>query len=488
MTPTRLRLLVVHDDRAFLTLIGTAAIEAGFEVSTADTAAHAIAQLRHRPAHLVLFDLDMPGSTGLDVLTDIRDVNPGTRVVLVGRDRSHQCAVEAVNLGAIDYLTKPVDVTRVQRILSLVRDEMTKRRLLLELESEIAQRLEVCGMVGRGPAMHHVFSLVRRLAPHARAALISGEAGTGKELTARALHQLGPRSEAPFLVVNCSAAVETLLESELFGHVTGAFAGAASDRAGLFETAAGATIFLDHIGDLSPAVQARLLPVLTSGTFERVGSADARVTDIHIIAATARDLRSEVAAGRFLGDLYDVLSTASINLPALCNRADDIPYLCASFVRSFARRFNKTLNGVTPGAERVLMSAAWEGNVGQLRHVLERACMLAEGEFISETELEQVMRPSLATATAALQAWTSGIHADVPAPLIKIEREHIARTLDAVNGNKVVAARLLGISRRAFYRQLERHGLHTRIPAVRDAGRASHSRPGDAALAPVHRS
>jgi DNA-binding NtrC family response regulator len=474
MDNQRPRLLVVDDDRAILTLIGTLALSEGFDVATTTTGEEAMQQLRQRPAELVLLDLRMPGVTGLDVLRSIRDITPRCKVVLMTGFATIDSAVEAVKLGALDYLTKPFDLQRLRHLLASVREEAAQRREVLTIESDLAQRLEFCGMVGRGPAMQEVFGLIRRLAPHVRTALISGETGTGKELVARALHTLGPRHSRRFVTVNCSAVVETLFESELFGHMRGAFTGATEHKAGLFETADGGTLFLDEVGELPLPVQAKLLRVIEEGEVQRVGSLEPRKIDVRLIAATNRDLLAEVAAGRFRNDLYYRLNIVEIRLPRLSERREDIPYLTAAFVRGFAQRFSKPLVGLTPGAERMLAEASWDGNVRQLRNVIERACILAEGEFVGEADLSGSMREQrLVTmphpAIAALPP--VAVRPDnSPAPLVEVEREHIIRTLQQVRGNKAVAARLLGISRRAFYRQLERHGLHRRIPV---SGRAA---------------
>src|ERR687896_52328 len=246
-------------------------------------------------------------------------------------------------------------------------------------------------MIGRGPVMQDLFGMIRRLAPHVRTVLITGETGTGKELVARAMHKLGPRSAKRFSTVNCSAVVGTLFESELFGHVRGAFTGATDNKAGLFEVADGGTLFLDEIGELPLAVQAKLLRVLEEGEVQRVGSLEPRKVDVRVIAATNRDLRAEVGAGRFRNDLYYRLNIVEIKLPPLRERREDVPYLTAAFVRNFSQRFSKPLVGLTPGAERLLADAAWDGNVRQLRNVIERACILAEGDFVTEPDLEGSM-------------------------------------------------------------------------------------------------
>ena len=268
--------------------------------------------------------------------------------------------------------------------------------------------------------------------------------------------------------MNCSAVVETLFESELFGHVRGAFTGATDHKAGLFETADGGTLFLDEVGELPPGVQAKLLRVLEEGEVQRVGSLEPKKIDVRVIAATNRDLMVEVAAGRFRSDLYYRLNIVEVRLPPLRERREDIPYLTAAFVRGFSQRFGKPLVGLTPGAERLLADAAWNGNVRQLRNVIERACILSEGDFVAEADLSGSMleERSVHAPSPAAAAMTSAVasRGDATAPLIEVEREHIVKTLQQVRGNKAVAARLLGISRRAFYRQLERHGLHQRVP------------------------
>ena len=455
----RPRLLVVDDDRTILALIRSVALTEGFDVATTDDAADALVQLHKRPADLFLLDLQLPGVNGLDILRSVHDINSRCKVVLMSAFGSMEHAVEAVKLGATDYLTKPFDLARLRQVLRDVRDEGEQRRAVLNLELDLAQRLEFCGMIGRGAAMQDVFAMVRRLAPHATTVLVKGEPGTGKELVARAFHRLGPRSHQRFVTVNCLAMGEAQFESELFGHVRGAFAGA-TDRVGILESADGATVFLDEVAELPLPVQARLLRLLETNELERMGSVMPRRADVRVIAATNRDLPALVASGRFMSELLCRLSVVELALPPLRERREDIPFLTAAFVRAFSHRFNKALTGLTPGAERMLAEAPWHGNVRQLRNVLERACILADGDVVVEANLAGVLRTQPPPASRAALPLT-----DAPAPLHTVEREHIVRTLQQVRGNKAVAARLLGISRRAFYRQLERHGLHQRVAA-----------------------
>jgi DNA-binding NtrC family response regulator len=443
-------LLVVDDDPGVLSLLGRFAAREGFEVVPCQGGIEALQQVRERHADLALVDLRMPDVGGLDVISRIRDIDPHCHIILMSGHATIETAVEAIKRGAIDCLPKPLDFERLRRAFAEAKDEAEQRRSLLAVESDVARQLEFCGMIGRGPAMQELFALVRRLAPHVRTALITGETGTGKELVARALHQIGPRRTRRFVTVNCSAVVETLFESELFGHVRGAFTGATETKAGLFEAADGGTLFLDEVGELSPAVQAKLLRVIETGEVQRVGSLEPRRVDVRIIAATNRSLAADAAASRFRSDLYYRLNVVEIVLPPLHDRREDIPYLTAAFVKEFAQTFGKEISGLTPAAERMLVNAPWPGNVRELRNVLERACMLAESEFVTERELSG----SLRTAVPAPFALPGVLQTQPP-----VDRERLLSALEEARGNKAVAARRLGLSRRAFYRRLEQFGL-----------------------------
>jgi DNA-binding NtrC family response regulator len=462
----------VDDEQGILDVVGRFARRAGFEVVACSGGREAIAQLQTRRADLVMVDLRMPDVGGLDVLRAIRETDPHCQAVLMTGYASVDTAVEAIKLGAMDYLSKPLDFGRLELMLTGVREETERRRSVLAMEGDLARRLEFCGMIGRGPVMQELFGMIRRLAPHVRTALITGETGTGKELVARALHRTGPRRERRFVTVNCSAVVETLFESELFGHVRGAFTGATDNKPGLFELADGGTLFLDEIGELPLSVQAKLLRVLELGEVHRVGSLDPRRVNVHVIAATNRDLRTEVAAGRFRSDLYYRLNVVEVRLPPLRDRREDIPYLTAAFVRESSERLQKPLIGLTPGAERLLTAAAWEGNVRELRNVIERACILADGDFITERELAVSMPP--APAAPPVSAQVAGAAPATAAAgdsdlLVNVERDHIQRALVRAGGNKKAAAKMLGLSRRALYRRLERLDLAATISRRRDS-------------------
>ncbi len=469
----RPQLLVVDDELPVLRVIERLAAKAGFDVVTCASGTEAMRILMRRPADLAMVDLRMPDVNGLDLLRQIRTGVPGCEVILMTGYAAVDSAVEAIKLGAREYLTKPFDFDRLRQLLGDIRLELERRVQVVALESQVARQLEFCGMLGRSPVMQEVFSLIQRLAPHAKVVLLSGETGTGKELAARAFHQAGPRRNRPFVTINCSAVVDTLFESELFGHARGAFTGAVESKPGMFEAAQGGTLFLDEIGELPLSVQAKLLRVLENGEVQRVGSLQSRRVDVSVIAATNRDLRAEVAAGRFRGDLFYRLNVVELTLPPLRDRREDIPYLTAAFMRDCAERMRKAVSGLTPGAERVLLGARWEGNIRELKNVIERAVMLTDGTLVSERELSGAFGPETGSAARARRADPLQRGGEAPGQLDEIERAHILTVLRQVNGNRMAAARVLGISRRALYRRLERHQLVDEAPRPASARRLS---------------
>jgi DNA-binding NtrC family response regulator len=468
-TVARPLLLVVDDEVPVLKVVERLAARTGFDVITCASGADAMRTLMRKPADLAMLDLRMPDVNGLDLLREIRRAVPGCEVILMTGYAAVDSAVEAIKLGAREYLTKPFDFDRLRQVLESIRAEIERRAQIVALESQVARQVEFCGMIGRSPVMQEVFSLIQRLAPHAKVVLISGETGTGKELAARAFHQAGTRRHKPFVTVNCSAVVDTLFESELFGHVRGAFTGAVESKAGVFEAAQGGTLFLDEVGELPLSVQAKLLRALEFGEVQRVGSLQPKRVDVTVVAATNRDLRAEVAAGRC--DLFYRLNVVEVVLPPLRDRREDIPYLTAAFMRDSAARTRKPLQSLTPAAERLLHGARWDGNVRELKNVIERACILADGALLSERELAGAFGPDRADVAPAYRQPGAAVPrlrapetTDAPAPLEAIERQHILDVLRQVNGNRMAAAKLLGISRRALYRRLDRHHLTGEAP------------------------
>jgi two-component system response regulator HydG len=443
-------LLLVDDDHQIRQLLSEVGRREGFDVLEAADGAAALEMLQRRHMDLVLLDLHMPRGNGLDVLRSVRKSGSSAQIALMSGGAAVEDAVEAIKLGATEYFAKPLDMPRVRALLAAMRKQFQDRNSLLDADAMLAERLEVCGMIGRSPAMRELFSVISRLAPHARTVLITGETGTGKELVARALHELGPRKHKKLLTVNCSAVVETLFESELFGHVRGAFTGANHDKAGVFEVANAGTVFLDEVGELPPGAQAKLLRALENGEVQRVGSVEARKVDVRVIAATNRPLDTAIAAGRFRSDLYYRLNVVEIAVPPLRERSEDVPYLTAAFVKRFSREFAKPITGLTEGAEERLVKWPWPGNVRELRNMIERACLLCEGHLLTEGDLAR----SLSDRSTA------------PAPMIDEEpagppptADAVRAALDDTGGNKSLAARRLGISRRALYRLLDKYGV-----------------------------
>lgn len=454
-------LLVVDDDPGILGLVDRFATDLGFSVVRENNGRAALASLPRTKPDGAIVDVGMTDVDGLSVLREIKAADPQSQVILMTGAASVDSAIEAIKAGALDYITKPFDLDRLRELLITVRKTIERRETLLRIDADVARQFEFYGLIGRSPGMQELFDSVRRFAPYARTVLVTGETGTGKELVAKALHRLGPRRERKLVTVNCSAVVETLFESELFGHMRGAFTGATDNKTGLFEHAHTGTIFLDEIGELPMPLQAKMLRAVELGEVQRVGSLENRRADVYAIAATNRDLRVESATGRFRSDLYFRLSMIELHIPPLRDRRDDIPYLTAAFVREFATKLDRPIKGITPAAERLLYHAPWPGNVRELRNVIERACILTDSRIVTERELASAMSVSLASQNGGRAhngSLDSGTDAD-PALMSTAQRDQITRVLRQVNGNKAAAAKQLGISRRSLYRWLDRLGI-----------------------------
>jgi DNA-binding NtrC family response regulator len=440
-----LRIVAIDDDQQHLKFIASVLSQENVVVSTTVDAKEGFELVQKEHPHLVLVDLVMPGMNGMELLARIMESDPATEVVMLTGEYCTESAVEAIQKGASDYLTKPVDVEKLQQRVDALLLEMRKRQRCLELENELLENSQFSAMVGHSPVMLELFHRIRRVAKHFRTVLITGETGVGKELAAQALHQLSPVATGPFVTCNCSAVVESLAESELFGHVRGAFTGAVQDRSGVFEAANGGTVFLDEVGELSPSLQAKLLRVLQNQEIQRVGSPVTRRVDIRVIAATHRDLPSLVKDKGFREDLFYRLSMVQIKLPALAQRKEDLPLLERYFVKRFAQQYNKPLGGITRRAQALLAKHSWPGNVRELENVLGSACMMTEGNTIDVGDLPEYIRERQANETQPEEPL---------AALDQVERTHALRVLESVNGNKVRAAELLGISRTKLYRIL----------------------------------
>jgi DNA-binding NtrC family response regulator len=447
------RVLVADDDADVLSALRLLLKSEGFEVETVTSPARVLAALEARDFDAALIDLNYArdttsGAEGLELLARIRSLDPTLPVVVMTAWGSVEGAVAAVRRGARDYVQKPWDNERLLHTLRTQIELGTALRVGHRLESEnhLLRREGVPEMIAMSAAMRPVIELMNRVGPSEANVLITGEHGTGKELIARILHASSPRSARSLVTVNMGGLSEGVFESELFGHVKGAFTGAQVDRVGRFELADGGTLFLDEIANVPLPQQAKLLRVLQTGEFERVGSSRTRSADVRLISATNVDLRAEVAAGRFREDLLFRIETVEIRLPPLRERREDIPALAAFFLERHARRYRKTLQGFDSAALEALLAHPWPGNVRELEHAVERAVLLARDEQLHAGDLG--LRPAEA-GTAALEQLT----------LDEMERMLIERALKRHDGNVSDAARALGLSRSALYRRLERHGL-----------------------------
>lgn len=439
------RLVAIDDDLQSLRLIRTILDQKGLEIFLASDGQTGMELVRHKHPQIVLLDLKMPKVSGMELLEQIIQVDPGTDVMLVTADYSPESAVEAIQKGACDYLIKPFLPEKLrQRIDQLLADARTRQRSL-QLEHELLEAYQFEGIVGRSPLMLDVFHRIRRVAPHFRSVLVTGETGTGKELVARALHRLSPVSKGPFVACNCSAVAESLFESELFGHVKGAFTGASQEKAGFFEYAHEGTLLLDEIGEMSLGMQAKLLRVLETQEIQRVGSPASRKVNVRIVAATNRDLPALVAERAFREDLYYRLSTMEIKLPALTDRKEDLLLLHRHFVELFAAQYKKRISGLTRRAQNLLVRYHWPGNVRELQNVIGHACMMTEAEVIDIHDFPPHLRD---------QKPEDMLSDKDLLPLEEMQRRYARRVVEQMGGNKSQAAKILGISRSTLYQLL----------------------------------
>jgi DNA-binding NtrC family response regulator len=440
------KILAIDDDPAFLGVIAAALANDQVEILTTTDGKAGIEIFRRARPRIVLVDLVMPEIDGMEVLRTIITEDPATEVILITGNYSTDSAVEAIQNGACDYLPKPLNVERLRsRVDALIADaELRKKTFQLDTELADAYRFE--GIIGRSPLMLEVFAKIRRIAPHFRTVLITGETGTGKELIARALHQRSPVKSNSFVVVNCSAIVQTLVESELFGHTKGAFTGAQQDKLGVFEYANGGTVFLDEIGELPLETQAKLLRVLQNQEIQRVGSPAPRAVNIHVIAATNRDLRRMVSEGKFREDLFYRLSMIEIKLPRLVDRKEDLPLLQRHFVAKFANEYRKPVTGITRRAQICLGRHYWPGNVRELENVIGNACMMVDANIIDILDLPESVRMQPENGSDA--RGFDLISFD------ELQRRHLLYILRRVGGNKARAAEILGVCRTTVYEML----------------------------------
>lgn len=442
--------LIVDDDRN--TREGLArALQRHYTVRLAEDAARALDQLADDEVDLVLSDLRMPGLDGLGLLRRIQAQHPATACILLTAYGSVESAVEAMKQGAYDFLVKPVNLDHLDMLIAraLRSREMEARNR--DLQAQLDQKYRMENIVGDSPAMHHLFDILRQAAPTSATVLIQGPSGTGKELVAHAIHRLSNRAQGPFVAVHCASLSPTLLESELFGHERGAFTGAQTRRKGRFEMADGGTLFLDEISEIDPTIQVKMLRVLESRNFERVGGNESVEVDIRLIAATNRNLQEYVSQGKFREDLFFRLSVVDINLPSLSERAGDIPLLCSHFLKEFAEREGKTGMSITPDALALLGAYAWPGNVRELRNTIEKMAVLGAGSRLTARDVPANIREA---ARGRLPVRNASL---IGGSLADTEREKILAVLQKQKGNRTRAAVELGISRRTLHRKLNEY-------------------------------
>ncbi|HXX74574.1 MAG TPA: sigma-54 dependent transcriptional regulator [Nitrospiraceae bacterium] len=441
-------ILVVDDDVEMRALVHDVLKARGHQVTTAGNGQEALIQLAQTDFAVVLTDLRMKGMEGTELLAEIKRLYPDTGVILMTAFGSVETAVEAMKHGASDYLTKPVKSDEIVRVVERVVREAALRREVSRLRKEVHKEYSFHQILGKSKAIQGVFDLIRRVADSPTNVLITGESGTGKELVAKAIHYNSDRREAPFVPVNCAAIPEQLLESELFGHMRGAFTDAKMDKRGLFEEAQKGTVFLDEISELPLMLQAKILRVIQEKEIRRVGATKPISVDVRIIAATNLNLNDEVKAKRFREDLYYRLNVIELKLPPLRERREDIPLLVDAFLKKCGVVRGKEMKGVNEAALAMLMDYAWPGNVRELENVIERAVTLSLGEKISPDDLPPAVQGARGDRRVLDEA------AEKTLPLHEIEKEYIKKILEKMGGNKYQAAHVLGIDRKTLYRKL----------------------------------
>jgi DNA-binding NtrC family response regulator len=446
---TRLgRILVVDDEANARTALAELLREEGYEVETAADAFKALGKYEAFAPHIVVTDLKMPGMDGIELVKKIRATDEATGIIVMTAFGAVQSAIDAMRAGAAEYLTKPLNFDELLVVLAKTLENQALRSETRQLRQRVRERVAPGNIVGIAPPMQRVFEVVEQVAPSRATVLITGESGTGKELVANAIHQRSTRAAGPFIKLHCAALAESLLESELFGHEKGSFTGAMMRKDGRFQLADGGTLFLDEIGEISQAIQVKLLRFLQEHEFERVGGTQTIRVDVRVIAATNRNLLEEVSKGRFREDLYYRLNVVALEMPPLRERKSDIPALAKFFLERYTRENAKAVEGFTGEAMELLSAYDWPGNVRELENAIERAVVLAGGSMIEARHLPPNVRPRFAPAGMPI----------VPgATLRDLERYAILETLKATGGSTSKAAEMLGISVRTIQYRLHQY-------------------------------
>ena len=447
--------LIVDDEQIQREMLEGFLTKEGYGVGTAGDGAAALDQFKRAPFDLVLTDFRMPGMDGIQLLKELKRLNPEVVVVLLTAYGTVETAVRAMKEGAHDYLTKPIDLDELLLLIQRVEREVGLSRENRELKEQLREKFKVDFIISASRRMEEALNLVKRAAPSTATILILGESGTGKELIARAIHHASPRADKPMVKVNCAALPENLLESELFGHEKGAFTGAVSRRIGRFEQADQGTIFLDEIGDLSPSLQSKLLRVLQEKEFERVGSSQTLQVDVRVIAATNRNLEEAIRKGTFREDLYYRINVVTLALPPLRERKEDLPPLIEHFLKKYSRENRKTDISVSKEVKDLLMNYHYPGNIRELENILERAVVLCRGDTVTIQDLPLNLRES---KVEDLMKDAAGGRS-LPETLEEIERLRITQALEKSHGVQTQAAEELGISERVLRYKMKKYGV-----------------------------
>jgi two-component system response regulator PilR (NtrC family) len=453
------RILVVDDERSMRELLAIVMRREGYDVLTAEDGKTAIATLEREPVDLLICDIKMPDMNGVEVLRAAKHIDQDMVAMMVTAFASTQTAVEAMRLGACDYLSKPFDVDELKM---KVREKLESRDLREEnvlLKRALGVRHEFSNIIGRSEPMLAVFKMIQTIARTTSTVLVTGESGTGKELVARAIHFNSLRRDRPFVALNCAALPDTLLESELFGHMRGAFTGADSNKKGLIELAEHGSVFLDEIGEMSPSVQVKILRVLQDRRFRRLGGLEEIEADIRIITATNQDLSRMVADGKFREDLFYRINVIPIHLPPLRDRQEDIPLLAEHFLAKYRTQMEKQITGISGEAMQYVTTYDWPGNIRELENVIEHAVALEQARVILPDSLPEAIRAGASSRSAATGVPLPAVGFDLEQHVQHIERNYIAQALQKTGGVQVKAAELLGMSFRSFRYYAKKYNL-----------------------------
>ncbi len=451
--------LIVDDDEGMRKSLAITLRHDGYKVSCAECGVAAIERVKDEEVELVILDLKMPGADGLETLKAIKGYRASIPVIMITGFGSIETAVEAMKHGAFDYVTKPFETAQLKAI---VRNALYLRNLAREnehLKGALQERFQLGNIVGKSARMQRVYDLIEKVAPTDATVVLLGESGTGKELVAKSIHYSSPRKNGPFIQLNCAALPDGLLDSELFGHEKGAFTGASSQRLGRFELAHGGTIFLDEIGDISPATQVRLLRILQEREFERLGGTRTIKADARVIVATNKDLEREMREGRFREDLYYRLNVIRISIPPLRERMEDLPLLVEHFLREFSGAYHKSVSQVAPEAMKALMSYRWPGNVRELRNAIERAVVLAASDSVTVDLLPTEITAGQAGRCRYRFEYGKSLQDTVDAAVEEIERDVITDALVKCDWRQAKVAGLLGISEKTLYNKMQKYRI-----------------------------